>query len=120
MPNNKVQLEGGRTAERRILKMYETKVENDTRNEVFSVQGNIDISVLREESDGIGHYCLFKISLLGRDTYGICVLGNGHAVEIVGEEQKTAESFFERILLSSPSPCHLFDIVVDFRRESEL
>ncbi len=100
--------------------MYKTKIENEMKSEAFSLEGNINISVLREESEDNGHYCLFKISLFAREAYGICVLGNGHAVEIVGDEQKNAERFFEHILMSAPSPCHLFDIVGDYRREAEL
>ncbi len=94
--------------------MYRTKTES------FVVEGNINMSVLREQSEGGGHYALMKISLFGRNTYGICVLGDGHSIEIVGNDEGEANELFDIVVNEAPEPCHMFDIITDYRRERDM
>jgi len=79
---------------------------------------NIDISVIREQSERMEHYVLLKIGFLGRSTYAICVFGNGYALESVGEDETLANALYETVLRNGLSPEHVFDIVTDFRRNA--
>lgn len=90
--------------------MYRTEAEK------FSVANNIDVSVIREEHDRTLYYALLKISIFGRNTFGICMLGDGYAFESIGEDLDEACAIFELILTQAPSVEHMFDIVTDFRR----
>ena len=90
------------------------------RTENFSVTSNIDVSVIKEVNEGREYYALVKISLFGRESYGICTLGGGYAFESVGDNIKDAIELFELILNATPSVEHLFDVVSDFRREKAL
>ncbi len=100
----------------RLLKgeneMYKNRVEN------FLVGNNIDVSILREETERDTHYVLLKISLFGKSTYAVCALGDGYSFEVLGEKDEECNAFFELILRTSPSPCHIYDVVSDFRHEN--
>ena len=91
-----------------------------TQTEKFSVISNIDVSVIKEVDEGASYYALVKISLFGRDSYGICTLGSGYAFESVGNDINDALELFELITKDSFAVEHLFDIVTDFRREKML
>ena len=93
---------------------------NRTQTEKFSVANNIDLSVVKEISEGKSYYALLKISLLGRNTYCICVLNNGYALESVGENTNDAMELFELLHKLTPSVEHIFDMITDFRRQKEL
>lgn len=93
--------------------MYKTQIEK------FVVGENIATSVVTEKDNQGAHYALLRISLFGKDSFAVCVLGDGYALETVGEEAKVAQQLFELIVREGASPTHLFDIVTDFRRESE-
>ena len=93
--------------------MYKSGVEK------FLVGNNVDVSVLREETEHQTHYVLMKISLFGKDTYAICALGDGYAIEIIGDTEAQAAEFFEIVLKGAPEPCHIYDIVTDYRRAYE-
>ena len=94
------------------VEMYKNRVEK------FSVGNNVDMCVLREESEQGIHYALLKIGIFGKITYAICALGDGYALEVLGENESSSTDFFELVLRAAPSPCHIFDIVSDFRREN--
>ena len=94
--------------------MYKNGVEK------FLVGNNVDITVLREENEKETHYVLMKISLFGKVTYALCALGDGYALEIIGEQDNEAYEFFELILQEAPEPCHIFDIITDHRRERQM
>ncbi len=94
--------------------MYKSRVEE------FLVGNNINLSVMREESKNESHYVLIKVSLFGKNTYEICVLGDGYALEVIGEDECEAIEFFEILLKNAPSPYHIYDIVSDFRKEKEM
>jgi len=91
-----------------------------TQTQKFSVASNIDLSVVNEIKEGNSCYSLLKISLLGRNTYCICVLSNGYALESIGESDKDALELFELVVSQAPAAEHIFDIVTDFRRQKEL
>ena len=93
--------------------MYKTQIEK------FVVGDNIATSVVVEKDCGDSHYALLRISLFGKDSYAVCALGDGYALETVGEDVKSAQQIFELIAKAAASPIHLFDIVTDFRRETE-
>ena len=88
-----------------------------TNTENFLVANNIDMSVICECDSEDSHYALVKINLLGRNTYCICVLGDGYAFECLGESEEAARKFFEIASKSIPAPDQVFDIVTDMRRE---
>ena len=94
--------------------MYKTEIKN------FVLGDNISISVMQERGESGSHYGLLKISLFGRATYAICVLGDGYALECVGENEEDAMGMFEMTVSEKVSPIHLFDIISDLRHESEL
>ncbi len=98
--------------------MYKSKYKNGIENSI--VGGNIEISVITEESEKAALYALLKISLFGKNTYGLYALGEGHSFEIIGDDEAEAEKFFKTVLASEPSPDHIFDIVTDYRREMEI
>ena len=81
---------------------------------------NIDVSAIKEVKRGGEYYALVKISLLGRDSYGICILGSGYAFESLGDSIDNAAALFELIVADAPAIEQLFDIVSDFRREKAL
>ncbi len=93
--------------------MYKSGVEK------FMVGNNIHLSVICEATEGENHYVFMKISLFGKDTYAICALGDGYSLEVIGEDEHNSREFFKTVLKQNPSPCHLFDIVSDFRHEEE-
>ena len=94
--------------------MYKTQLEK------FVIGENISTSVVAEkESKGV-HYALVRIGLFGKDSFAICILGDGYAFETVGENAKKSKKIFDLIVKEMASPTHLFDIVSDFRREEEL
>ena len=94
--------------------MYKTQLEK------FVVGENISTSVVSEKESKGAHYALVRISLFGKDSFAICILGNGYAFETVGENAKESKRIFDLVVKESASPAHLFDIVCDFRREGEL
>ena len=94
--------------------MYRTQAQN------FSVASNIDLTVVKEIREGNACYSLIKISLLGRNTYCICILNNGYTLESIGESTDDALELFDLIKSLSPAVEHIFDIVTDFRRQKEL
>ena len=94
--------------------MYRTQTEN------FSVASNINVSVIREVKENGAYYAFVKISLFGMSTYGICMLANGYAFEIVGDDAENASELFELVLEQSPAVEHMFDIVTDFRRQKAI
>ena len=81
---------------------------------------NIDVSAIKEVKREGAYYALVKISLLGRDNYGICILGSGYAFESLGDNINNAIELFELITADAPALEQLFDIVSDFRREKAL
>ncbi len=91
--------------------MYKNGVEK------FTVGNNLHLSVLNEITESDTHYVLVKISLFGKATYALCALGDGYAFEVIGESEEAAQGFFGLISEQAPSPCHLFDVVSDYRRE---
>ena len=91
-----------------------------TQSQKFSVASNIDLTMVKEVSEGKACYSLLKISLLGRNTYCLCVLNNGYALESIGENAEYALELFELIISQTPAVEHIFDIVTDFRRQKEL
>ena len=93
--------------------MYKTQIEK------FAVGENISTSVMIEKEAQGAHYALLRISMLGKNSFAICILGDGYAFETVGENAKESKRLFDLIVKESASPTHLFDIVSDFRRERE-
>ena len=93
--------------------MYKTDIEK------FVMGDNISISVIREEGEELAHYAFLKISLFGMATYAICALGDGYALECIGEDEEEAKAFYETAVKENLSPTHLFDVVTDYRRERE-
>lgn len=91
--------------------MYKTETEN------FILTNNISLEVMREKGSDTAHYALIRIGLFGKITYGICVLGDGYAMETLGENEEDALATFELIMNEGASPAHIFDIVTDRRRE---
>lgn len=91
--------------------MYRTETEN------FILSNNIGLEVVRENMSGQAHYALVRIGLFGKTTYGICVLGDGYAMETLGECEEDAVETFELIMKENAAPEHIFDIVTDRRRE---
>ena len=104
----------------RIKRNERRKTMNRTQTEKFSVANNIDLTVVKEISEGKAYYALLKISLLGRNTYCICVLNNGYAFESVGENTNDALELFEVLLKHTPSVEHVFDMITDFRHQKAL
>ena len=93
------------------------KIMYRTQTQKFSVSNNIDLSVVKEVREGNSYYALLKISLLGRNTYCICVLSNGYTFESMGENTEDALELFELVISQAPAVEHIFDIVTDFRRQ---
>ena len=91
-----------------------------TQTEKFLVASNIDLTVLKEVREGKAYYALLKISLLGRNTYCICVLSNGYVLESVGENTENAVQLFELLRANAPDVDQVFDIITDFRRQKEM
>ena len=91
-----------------------------TQTQKFSVASNMDWAVVKEVHEGSSYYALIKLSLLGRNTYCICVLSNGYTFESVGESTEDALELFELITSHSPAVEHVFDIVTDFRRQRDM
>ena len=89
--------------------MYKTKTQN------FLVTENIGLTVVKEICTEKGYYVLFKIGILGKSTYGICILGDEYALETVCEDADVATDMFDTVIKQEVSPCHLFDVVNDFR-----
>ena len=81
---------------------------------------NIDISVVKEQNERMEHYVLLKIGFLGRNTYAICVFGNGYALESVGDDEALAHTLYETVLRNGLAPEHVFDVITDFRRNNLL
>ena len=94
--------------------MFKTEIEK------FVMGDNISISVIKEDGEELAHYAFLKIGLFGRATYAICALGDGYALECVGEDEAEAMNFFEMAVRENLSPMHLFDAVTDYRREFEM
>lgn len=94
--------------------MYKTQLEK------FVVGENISTSVVTEKESKGTHYALVRISLFGKDSFAVCILGDGYALETVGENAKESKKLFDLLVKESAAPEHLFDIVSDFRREGEL
>ena len=88
-------------------------------NEIL-MANNIDIAVVREQNERMAHYVLLKIGFLGRNTYAICVFGDGYALESVGEDEALANTLYETVLRNGLAPEHVFDVVTDFRRNAFL
>lgn len=93
--------------------MFKTQIER------FVVGENLSTSVIVEKDGRGAHYALLRISLFGKDSFAICVLGDGYALETVGENERESRKLFELIVKETASPTHLFDIVSDFRREKD-
>lgn len=98
----------------RRKEMYKTQTQN------FILANNIGLEVVREQEVGETHYALVRIGIFGKTTYGICVLGDGYAMETLGECEKEAEETFELIMREGAAPEHIFDIVTDRRRERSM
>lgn len=94
--------------------MHETKIDN------FILANNIDLEVVLEKSRGGVHYALMRIGLFGQRTYAVCILGDGYALETVGEIEEDALELFDLMMDGGVSPEHVFDVVSDFRREKEM
>ena len=88
-----------------------------TQTQKFSVASKMDLSVVKEVNEGSSYYALLKISLLGRDTYCICILSNGYALESIGENTEDALELLELIISQAPAVEHIFDIITDFRHQ---
>ena len=93
--------------------MYKTQIEK------FVVRENISTSVMIEKNTNGAHYALVKISLFGKESFAICVLGDGYAFETVGESARESKRLFDLVVKEEASPTHLFDIISDFRKENE-
>ena len=104
----------------RIRRNERRKTMNRTQTEKFSVANNIDLSVVKEIGEGQAYYALLKISLLGRNTYCICVLNNGYTIESVGDNTNDALELFEVLRKHTPSVEHVFDMITDFRHKKAL
>ena len=86
-----------------------------TNSENFLVTNNINISVLNEQNFGDMNYALIKINLFGKGTYCICVIGNGYALECLGEDEEFSKNIFDTVIKGKPDAEHIWDIVTDAR-----
>ena len=93
--------------------MYKTQLEKSVIGE------NVCLSVIKERGEEKEHYALLRISLFGRSSYAVCVLGEDYALETVGESEEQAELLFDTVIRESVSPMHIHDVVTDFRHGLE-
>lgn len=90
--------------------MYKTQLERSMIGE------NISLSVVKERGEEGTHYALLRISLFGKSSYAVCVIGEDYAMETLGENAELAEMFFDTVVKEAVSPVHMHDVVCDFKR----
>ena len=92
---------------------------NKTQIEKFLLGDNLTLSVVKEKEEQGAHYALVKVGLFAMNVYAICILAEDYAFESVGECAEDAERLFDLLVSERLSPDHLYEVISDFKSESE-